>query len=141
MGSRLIRVPTSVGVGSPLQAVITSVDKEPGTEPRGSYGGWLFLDRHAVPERWRERAVEVLLVPRLPAEAEQVLEGNRGSPEIAPEDERLASLVARGIPVPEIATELGLTPRSVERRLARLRDQLGVGSTAELVAFLSQRGF
>ncbi|MCA1708080.1 MAG: helix-turn-helix transcriptional regulator [Actinobacteria bacterium] len=105
------------------------------------YQGWFFFHPSAVPERWRERAVEVLLVPLLPEEVEQVFDGVRAVPQISSEDERLAELVAQGISVPEIAAELDLAPRTVERRLARLREKLGVTTTAELGAFLSRRGF
>lgn len=105
------------------------------------YQGWFFLHPSAVPPRWRERAVEVLFVPLLPDEVEQVFEGARAVPQILPEDEHLAELIARGISVREIAAELDLAPRTVERRVARLREKVGVASTAELRAFLSRRGF
>jgi DNA-binding NarL/FixJ family response regulator len=40
-----------------------------------------------------------------------------------------------------IAHRLGVTRRTVERRTARLRDQLGVDSNEALTARLSQLGF
>lgn len=103
--------------------------------------GWLLLDPRAVPKRWRERAIPVALVPLLPREAEQVLGGQEALPELDPQDERLARLAARGLSVPVIAAEVGISPRSVQRRLAELRRRLGVGSKVELVRALSKRGF
>ena len=105
------------------------------------YHAWFFVDPSAVPERWRDRAIAVALVPLLPNEVDQILGGDRAVPQISSEDEQLAALVARGMSVPEIAAELGFVPRTVERRLARLREELGVASTGELATYLSRRGF
>ncbi len=107
----------------------------------GDRRGWVFLEPEAVPERWRSRAVEVLLVPLLPEEMDDILAQGRAVPELDPKDERLAELVASGASLPSIADELGLAPRTVERRVARLRTRFGVGSTAELAALFSARGF
>lgn len=103
--------------------------------------GWLLLPEDAVPERWKARAIKFCLVPLLPREAEGVLAGEPAVPELRPEDEPLLGLVARGLATTEIAVELGISPRTVERRLAALRRRLGVGSTADLARLLARRGF
>lgn len=105
----------------------------------GSLGALFLFAPDAVPEHWRSRAVPMALVPLLPSEARSILEGPQAT--IAPEDEDLLRLAARGLTGADIARELGISLRSVERRLARLRRDLGVDSTAELAAFLSKRGF
>lgn len=103
--------------------------------------GWLFLPPDAVPRRWRDRAVDVSLVPLLPDEADRLLAGERLLPSVDHEDERLLMLVARGLSAPSIATELGTAVRTVERRLSRLRESFGVKTTGELAALLAREGF
>jgi DNA-binding NarL/FixJ family response regulator len=103
--------------------------------------GWLFLPPEAVPPRWRDRAVDVRLVPLLPDEADRLLTDEPLLTDVDPEDERLLMLVARGLSAPSIARELGSAVRTVERRLSRLRERFGVETTAELVALLAREGF
>lgn len=105
------------------------------------YEGWLFLAKDAVPERWRQRAVGVFLVPLLPHEARAVLEDEEPAPVVSPQDEELLRLAARGLTVDAIASHLHLSARSVQRRLSRLREQFGVTSKHDLAAILSKRGF
>lgn len=59
---------------------------------------------------------------------------------LSPLEEELVAFVAEGLSTKAIASHLGLTPRTVERRLARLRDRLGLSSTAELTALLARMG-
>jgi DNA-binding CsgD family transcriptional regulator len=103
--------------------------------------GWVLLPEAAVPERWRSRAIAMWLVPLLPDEAEQILEEGRAEPGMTPAEEAVACLVARGMTVDAIARQLRISPRSVNRRLASLRERIGVASTAELAAALASRGF
>lgn len=56
-------------------------------------------------------------------------------------EDDLLRLASRGAAPSTIARSLALSTRTVHRRLARLRDQFGVDSTAELAAELSRRGF
>lgn len=81
------------------------------------------------------------MVPLLPAEADTLLEGGPAAPELDPEDVPLAALLARGLSIGEIAGELGLNPRSVQRRLARLYRSFAVDSKAALSSLLAARGF
>ncbi|MFV2040098.1 MAG: LuxR C-terminal-related transcriptional regulator, partial [Acidimicrobiales bacterium] len=55
-------------------------------------------------------------------------------PNLSAEQARLLRLVGGGRSVPEIATELNASRRTVERRLARVRRLFGVESNAELAA-------
>ncbi len=104
-------------------------------------GGWVFLEPGAVPERWAERAIPVMLVPLTPEESAQMLNGQPVDAGALAPDADLMRLVARGLSAEVIARRLGLAARSVYRRLARLREIFGVGSTAELAAELARRGF
>lgn len=79
-------------------------------------------------------------VPLLPTEADQILEEKSAEPD-ATDDPEFLRLVARGDAAGVIARRLSISTRSVHRRLARLRDSLGVASSAELAAELSRRGF
>jgi DNA-binding CsgD family transcriptional regulator len=102
---------------------------------------WIFLGGQPVPDQWQGRAFSVTLVPLLPEEAERLLAGEPAGPVIGAEDEPLARLAARGLSTEGIAHELHLSPRSVQRRLGRLRRQLGLASKSELTQFLAARGF
>jgi DNA-binding CsgD family transcriptional regulator len=69
------------------------------------------------------------------------MEGSRSTVDLDPMDEDLAHLTAQGLTVSAMANRLSLSARSVNRRLARLRQQFGVGSTAELAVSLARRGY
>lgn len=66
-----------------------------------------------------------------------------------PPDQRLHLLTARELEVlwllggwkrkEEIASFLGISPRTVEAHRARIREKLGIGSLPELVRFAVQR--
>lgn len=103
--------------------------------------GWILVSPSALPDRWRDRATPMFLVPLLPGEAHDVLSGEPAGSELHGEDLSLARLVARGVPVDDCARQLHLTSRTVYRRLARLRRLVGVKTTSELVAELARRGF
>lgn len=103
--------------------------------------GWILVAPGALPERWRDRALPMFLVPLLPEEARTVLAGDGATSQLHGEDLSLARLVARGVPVDDCARQLHLTSRTVYRRLARLRRLVGVTTTSELVAELARRGF
>lgn len=102
---------------------------------------FLFLDAGSIPERWADRAITGTLVPLTPEEANEVLAEGRVEPDDLGADGDFVRLVARGLSAEIIARRLGLAPRSVYRRLARLRDALRVGSTAELASELARRGY
>lgn len=103
--------------------------------------GWLILDPERVPEAWKDRVREMAWVPLLPSEAQRILEDGSAHPEPAADDPEFLHLVARGDAAGVIARRLSISTRSVHRKLARLRDSLGVASSAELAAELSRRGF
>ena len=109
--------------------------------PNDGPRGWLFLEADSVPERWRDRAVSVAMVPLLPGEAAQVLAGESAEPEVDETDHLIVALAAEGITIDGIARRIGMSPRGVQLRLARLRDRLRAGSTAELRVLLARRGF
>lgn len=102
---------------------------------------WLFVRSDVVPQRWRERADVVWMVPLLRGETVDILGGGTADPHIGREEEPLARLTAGGLPIEDIARELSLSPRSVQRRIASLRARLGVGSKDELALELARRGF
>ena len=118
------------------------MEREPDTDEGQGPEGWLFLRPSAVPERWRGRAILMSFIPLLPEEAAALTAGSSAA-EVSQHNggEELLKLVARGLSARVIARQLGISPRSVHRRTARLRDSIGVGSTAELAAELSRRGF
>ena len=103
--------------------------------------GWVILPDEAVPARWRGRAIAMSLVPLLPEEARQVLAGGQTIPSVSEKEEAVARLAARGLTVDAIARQLDVSVRTVNRRLAKLRQLLGVSSTAQLAAELARRGF
>lgn len=111
------------------------------TEPAEGSVAWLLLPPSQVPARWANRIVPLALVPLLPAEAEEMLAGRVVVPELGRDDESLARLAAQGLSAEEIAKRLHMTPRSVYRRLARLRERFNVSTSSELAARLARLGF
>jgi DNA-binding CsgD family transcriptional regulator len=109
------------------------------TEQGRRIPGWLILEPDKVPDAWRDRVTEMAWVPLLPEEAEGILRD--GSAEPATTDTEFLRQVAQGDAPGVIARRLSISTRSVHRRLARLRDSLGVASSAELAAELARRGF
>ena len=110
------------------------------SRPRAD-SGWVLLPPASVPDRWRGRAMELLLVPLLPGEDTAFLDGTAATPAVDAVDERVADLAARGLSATAISQELAISTRSAYRRLAGLRRRLGVSSSAELAGELSRRGF
>jgi DNA-binding CsgD family transcriptional regulator len=102
--------------------------------------GWLFLSPEALPDVWRSRAQPAVFVPLMPAEARQLLAGEAAEPTLSARDEKVARLAARGRTADAIARELGISRRTVDRRLALLREQFGVSSSVELGVCLSALG-
>ncbi|MDQ4024572.1 MAG: helix-turn-helix domain-containing protein [Actinomycetota bacterium] len=115
--------------------------REEASDPEPRAPGWILVAPSALPDRWRDRATPMFLVPLLPDEAHDVLAGEPAVSELDGEDLALAKLIARGVPVDDVARRLHLTSRTVYRRLARLRRLVGVTTTGELVAELARRGF
>ncbi|MGH2711527.1 MAG: hypothetical protein ACRDH9_10040 [Actinomycetota bacterium] len=101
---------------------------------------WILVDEEP-PEQWRDRASPVWLVTLGPDEASDVLAGGRTEPGFDKEEEELLGLVATGMGTTALATRLTISPRTAERRLARLRRRWGVRTTAELAALAAGRGF
>jgi DNA-binding CsgD family transcriptional regulator len=103
--------------------------------------GWVILSPGALPDAWRSRAIPMVLVPMTPTEASQLLSDAPVEQHIAPADLPLVHLVARGQGTREISRALGVSPRTVNRHVARLRDEFGVSTIQELATELARRGF
>jgi DNA-binding NarL/FixJ family response regulator len=105
--------------------------------------GWLFLKTAAVPEHWRDRAVEVSMIPLLahelsPSSAVGAFDQGWQPTEA---EFQLMQLVAGGRTKNEIARQLRVAPRTLDRRLAALRSQVGARTFTELTATLARQGF
>lgn len=109
----------------------------------GLAAAWIFFRGSVteIPERWRERAVPLWLLPLSPDESDALLEESRVTLTLPPPDAQIARLLAEGLAVDAIAKRLELSPRTVHRRLAALREQFGTASTVELALLLAKRGF
>lgn len=103
--------------------------------------GWVILSPDAVPDAWQPRAIPMVLVPLTPAEASNFLSDAPVEQDVAPADLPLIRLVARGHSAGEISRELGVSPRTVNRHIARLRDDFAVTTIQELATELARRGF
>lgn len=89
-----------------------------------------------MPAQWAEHATEVLMV-RVPADQlDPVL--SRVQPAA---NSLLYSLAAQGLSRAEIARRLGVSTRTVDRRLAEIRDSLGVQTLAEVAGRLAAAGW
>ena len=106
-------------------------------------GGWVFIRDPAAefPEPWRDRVVQVWLLPLTPDESRRLLEEDTLRAQLSPTDAEVASLLATGLSAMAIASRTGKSLRTVHRRLAVLRELLQTTSTAELAVLLARRGF
>ena len=105
----------------------------------GTKGVVVAVDPGQVPEPWRGRAELVALIRLDDGEALRLFE-SLSPPTDLPEDEEFLRLVASGHPTRDIARLLGLSRRTVERRIADLRERFEVETTPQLVALLTRRG-
>jgi DNA-binding CsgD family transcriptional regulator len=109
--------------------------------PSRDVPGWVILSLDALPDAWGARAIPLALVPLTPAEVGQLLSHEPVEQRIAGADLSLIHLVARGHGTAEISRELGISARTVNRRVAVLRDEFGVSTIQELATELARRGF
>ena len=103
--------------------------------------GWFFVHAQALPEAWKSRAVPVYLLPMMPSEALEVLLSRGSGPALDDVERRIAALVARGANTGEIAKQVQISARSVQRHIARLKKRTGATTRVDLVHKLSSRGF
>ena len=102
------------------------------------HGGWLLLRPHLVPDRWAARAVEMRGVWLDADEVSGLLDQAGPEDRLSAEERELVPLVAAGLTRGAIADRLHLSPRTVQRRIARLRSRVGAETHAELVAVLAR---
>lgn len=103
---------------------------------------WLLVESDDdLPEQWSRRSMQITVIRLAPDEARRVLSNDRATPLIGPDHEELAHLVASGLSVSEMSQQMHLTPRSIYRRLARLRATFDAATLSELAAKLSRLGY
>ena len=61
-------------------------------------------------------------------------------PLLSSDELALLSLLARGLPLPAVARRLGLSERTVRRRVRAICDRLGVPAAIAAVAWAARRG-
>ncbi|KQY57631.1 LuxR family transcriptional regulator [Nocardioides sp. Root151] len=61
------------------------------------------------------------------------------SEELSNDDVALLALLASGLPAETVARRLGLSERTVRRRIRLICDRLGVGTTVEAVVWAARR--
>ena len=92
-----------------------------------------------LPEAWQLRGRTLVLVALSPSELAELF--GHGVPSAGARfDGDLMTMVAQGHTQSAIARRLGCSLRTVQRRLARIRQELGVPTTQELPAELVRRG-
>jgi DNA-binding NarL/FixJ family response regulator len=100
-------------------------------------GAWLLVRAALLPERWAPRAVELRGVWLDARELAELAEQRIDDP-LPPEQRELVPLLAEGLSPVQVARALHVSPRTAQRRIARLRARLGARSHAELVALLAR---
>ncbi|MFI2650977.1 MULTISPECIES: helix-turn-helix domain-containing protein [Micromonospora] len=63
-----------------------------------------------------------------------------GKPVLDEEDLRLLRLLAAGLPLETVARQLGLSERTVRRRIRAVCDRLGVNAPIQAVVWAVRRG-
>ena len=102
-----------------------------GRVEHGDAAAWLLLPQSEAPEQWRERAVLAVLIP-LTQEELQAVTGPRAAVAPASDDDALVRLLISGATHTEMAAELGVSVRTVQRRIARLRRKMNARTTRQL---------
>lgn len=97
---------------------------------------WVIMDRVSVPPRWADRATDVALIPLLPDESADLLNGHPIS-RMDCADEELLRLIGQGLSSRSMAGRLGVSERTVDRRIARLKDVFGAASRFDLARISS----
>ena len=82
-----------------------------------------------------------LLIPLLPSEFAQLQNGRRVEPRLSSTDERIAGLLAAGVSQSRIAQVVGLSLRTVQRRVGFLKRSFGVQTAQQLANRLAAVGF
>ncbi len=62
------------------------------------------------------------------------------APRLSAEELALLRLVAEGLPIDSVAARLGLSPRTVRRRMHGLCDRIGVTGTMQAVVWAAHHG-
>jgi hypothetical protein len=94
-----------------------------------------------VPQAWASRGVPLILLPLLPEEAGHFLNGESVEPVGERWDLTLIKRIVARTSTDAIAKELCVAPRTLYRRLARLRRKYGASTTEELRTMLVAAGF
>jgi DNA-binding NarL/FixJ family response regulator len=106
-------------------------------------GGYGFISKHAS---YAEFASAIESVARgqkfLDSSAKEELErhGESASFELTPRQTAVLQLIAEGLTAKEIASRLGLSPRTAEFHRQCIMERLDLHSTAELTRFAIERG-
>lgn len=101
---------------------------------------WVVIEGESPPADWQDRATAAWVVRLVPGEVENLLTERATRPVLDHSQLRLARLVGRGLTTLEIARELRVDHRTAQRQVARLRQQLGARSKAELAVLLAESG-
>lgn len=110
---------------------------------------WLLMAPQDVPQRWANRAQEMLLVPLSPEEAVLLMDRPEDGQEalaaggwnsLTPAEAKVVNLAADGLTNPEIGARLYVSPRTVSTHLVHAFRKLGVSSRVELAALVARRG-
>lgn len=92
---------------------------------------WVIVDPSAVPERWAGRAWAVAAIPLLADESADLLNGTPVT-RMDRMDEELLRLIGDGLSSRAIAGRLQISERTVDRRVAHIKDRLGAASRFDL---------
>lgn len=66
--------------------------------------------------------------------------GSAGSPRLSTRETTVLRLLASGLPLKEIARQLGLSPKTVSTYRGRVLDKLGLGTNADLTLYAASAG-
>ena len=133
------------GAPRPRLEAVPSADRPSARRSAANYdalamGKFVLFPAAALPPALRDRAVPLYAVSLRESETPEMF-GEKIMWPLDAGDVELLRLIAAGCPTRKIAVETGVSMRTVQRQVARLRRRLKLHSTTDLRQYLRDRGF
>lgn len=132
-----------------LPILVLSMHDEPGTVRRALQAGAIgYITKGSSPDilvmavtrvAGGERYIDPTLSGALAADA-AAADGDDPRRLLSPREWEVLGLIARGVPLAQIAENLGVSPKTVTTHKAHLMEKLGIANNADLIRYAVEHG-